>query len=145
MLVRTNRGVGSLVDDVSAWWNTPSACDLSQGWLFNSVCRQKVFGGPTVAPPPAPTGAALTPPPASGADAQALVDQLTNQQMQSQQQLNAANVQPVGAFSDFYSFLNTVFPQPAAGGGFFSSIPWWGWALAAGGVAVLVTGRRGRG
>jgi hypothetical protein len=47
----------------------------------------------TVAPPQAPTGDLLTVPPASGAEAQATVDTLLNQQLIDQQALNAAGVQ----------------------------------------------------
>ena len=47
----------------------------------------------SVAPPPAPTGAALTTPPASEADAAALVQSIANQQAVAQKALNAGQVQ----------------------------------------------------
>ena len=62
------------------------------GGFFMPSCWSALEPSP-VAPPPAPTGEALTLPPASGAQAQALVDQLLNQQLQDQQALNAAGVQ----------------------------------------------------
>ena len=46
----------------------------------------------TVGVPPAPTGSVLTVPPASGAEAQATVDALLNQQVVNQQAANAQGV-----------------------------------------------------
>lgn len=128
-------GMSGLFDNISSWWNTTSPCDLSQGWILNSVCRQKVFNGPSVAPPPAPTGAALTVPPASGADAQALVDSLVNQQMTSQQALNASQVVPV----DQTLLQFTAGVQNAVGG-----FDWTKWALIGGGVLAAVVVLQGR-
>lgn len=68
------------------------------------VCRSETFGGffdpacwsalevSPIAPPGAPTGSALTVPPASGEEAQATVDALLNQQLADQQALNAQGV-----------------------------------------------------
>jgi hypothetical protein len=95
----------------------------------DAVCKAAWFGGffsPTcwsaltpsmVAPPGAPTGDLLTVPPASGADAQATVDALVNQQLIDQQNLNAQGVQ------------STVLDQAAggivsAGSAVAPSFPW---------------------
>ncbi len=55
-------------------------------WFAPSAPKQ------VLAPPQAPTGAVLTVPPASAAEAQATVDELLNQQLRDQQALNAAQV-----------------------------------------------------
>jgi hypothetical protein len=72
-------------------------CSDSWNWTFAPACWSQSPGAwalqaGAVAPPPAPTGDVLTVPPASGADAQATVDQLVNQQMIDQQAHNAAGV-----------------------------------------------------
>src|ERR1019366_8423474 len=51
------------------------------------------YSNSEIAVPPAPTGAALTVPPASGADAAALAQSLSDQQVAAQQAINAQGVQ----------------------------------------------------
>jgi hypothetical protein len=87
----------------------------------------------TVAPPGAPTGDVLTVPPASGADAQATVDALVNQQLVDQQALNAGAVQ-----STWWDTLtgNTYAAGAAVGSAAIS--PWLWLGLAGLGVFGLV-------
>lgn len=77
-------------------------CSNSLNWLFASGCWSMspsswaalAAAGQSslTATPPAPSGSVLTVPPASGADAQATVDALVNQQMQNQQAVDASQV-----------------------------------------------------
>jgi hypothetical protein len=71
----------------------------------------------TVGVPPAPTGAVLTTPPASGAEAQATVDALLNQQVVNQQAANAA-----GVTSSWIDQASSG--AVAAGAAVTGSIPW---------------------
>ena len=82
--------------------DTPGAFSVACGGgldALNPSCWGMIWdsatGGtaPSVAPPPAPTGTALTTPPASEADAAALVQSIANQQARAQQALNAGQVQ----------------------------------------------------
>jgi hypothetical protein len=84
-----------------------------------------------IAPPQAPTGDVLTVPPASGADAQATVDALVNQQMADQQAKNAAGVTS--------SWWDQIVGAPVAAASSLTpgSIPW-GWII--GGVGLLAFG-----
>lgn len=97
--VRSGMGIAPAECSAGSFWCKPST-DCSQGamWAAHPICWSmsadswaKLAGA--VAPVGAPTGAALTVPPASGADAQATVDALVNQQMLDQQAKNAAGVQ----------------------------------------------------
>jgi hypothetical protein len=127
------RGLGAATD-----------CITLGGWFTNSDCwghsipywqQMATPGGTGLAPPPAPTGPALTVPPASGADAAALVQSLTNQQLAAQQGSNAAQVQPA---SDLYGTI-------ADAGGLVPSIDWTKVALISGAVLavlILLMGRR---
>ena len=86
-----------------------------------------------IAPPPAPTDTALTLPPASGEDAAALAQSLSDQQLQAQQTLNAGQVQ-----SSWWDELtgNTAALDPfnPPGGG----ISWLVWLAGGVGVAALL-------
>jgi hypothetical protein len=73
-----------------------------------------------IAPVGAPTGSALTVPPASGADAQATVDALVNQQMIDQQSLNAQGV--TSSVSDI--ILGSGGAAVSAISSAASSVPW---------------------
>jgi hypothetical protein len=84
--------------------DTPGAFSTACGGgldALNPSCWETIWGSMTgstapassVAPPPAPTGAALTTPPASEADAAELVQSIANQQAVAQQALNAGQVQ----------------------------------------------------
>jgi hypothetical protein len=84
--------------------DTPGAFSTACGGgldALNPSCWGTIWGSMTgstapassVAPPPAPTGAALTTPPASEADAAALVQSIANQQAVAQRALNAGQVQ----------------------------------------------------
>lgn len=82
--------------------DTPGAFSVACGGgldALNPSCWGQIWSSMTgstassVAPPPAPTGAALTTPPASEADAAALAQSLANQQAVAQQALNAGQVQ----------------------------------------------------
>lgn len=81
---------------------TPYHCEYTMNWLVNPRCWQyspstwaSMIAG-NLAAPPAPTGAALTTPPASGADAAALAQSLANQQLVAQNAIDAAQVQSSG-------------------------------------------------
>jgi hypothetical protein len=91
---------------------------------------------PVVAPPGAPTGAVLTVPPASGAEAQATVDALVNQQMLDQQALNAQGVQSSTSDVILGSGGAAVTAASAAASSAFSS-PWL-WIGVAGVAAFAV-------
>jgi hypothetical protein len=88
MAIRFKRGMGGLTPAQYAACN-----DSFLGGIWNPTCWQSLNPPSTVAPVGAPTGSALTVPPASGADAQATIDTLVNQQMTDQQALNAGAVQ----------------------------------------------------
>ncbi len=102
--------------------------------IFRPSCWGTVESGPTVvAPPGAPTGDALTLPPASGADAQATVDALLNQQLADQQKVNAA-----GVSSSWWD--STVGGVYSVGSSAVSGFPW-GWlAIGVGAVALVAFG-----
>jgi len=67
---------------------------LGTGTYPPSCMWAAIFGydPPAVGVPPAPTGDVLTVPPASGAEAQATVDALLNQELEAQKAANAAQV-----------------------------------------------------
>jgi hypothetical protein len=144
MFVRNGRGMG--VD--------ASQCTSFFSWALNSDCwghsipywqQAMIPGGSGLAVPAAPTGSVLTTPPASGADAQATVDALLNEQLAAQQVANAAQVQPV---TDIYSLFNSATGGMFAGGGGDStpspgfSVPWWAWAVGGGIFLVAAFGGR---
>lgn len=87
----------------------------------------------SVAVAPAPTGSALTVPPASGVDAQATVDTLLNQQLVAQQAANAQGVQSSAldlAASGVVAAANAIAP----------SFPWLLLALGLGAFALVTLG-----
>jgi hypothetical protein len=88
MAIRLKRGMGVLSQYEYAQCNG----QFARG-IFYPFCWQTVTPKSTVAPPGAPTGDALTVPPASGEEAQETVDTLLNQQLTDQQALNAGAVQ----------------------------------------------------
>jgi hypothetical protein len=124
----------------------PQDCTALSGWFMNSACWSNSIPGwqaalgvqPGSAPPPAPTGAALTVPPADAQQAAALVQQLSNQQVIAQQAADAGQVAPV---TDVYSVTGDVVSNASA---LPSAIPWGTIALAAAGVLTifLFMGRR---
>jgi hypothetical protein len=61
--------------------------------IFRPSCWNTRNAPSSIAPPRAPGGDVLTVPPASGDDAQAIVDALLNQQLEDQKALNAAGVE----------------------------------------------------
>jgi hypothetical protein len=93
MALRLKRGIGAATDVTGA--STSAYCN---SWLsfMDPACSTtllNIFSSPSqIAPPPAPTGSALTLPPASGEDAAALAQSLSDQQMRDQQALAAAQV-----------------------------------------------------
>ncbi len=89
----------------------------------------------TVGVPPAPSGSILTVPPASGAEAQATVDALLNQQLEAQQAANAGGVQS----SVLDQAASGIVDTGSAVGSFFSS-PWFWGALGLGAFALLAMG-----
>lgn len=100
MMYPQSRGMGIVQPPNCAQpWCIPGKTDCSTWWGFftSPQCATMLPSdwaklGAAVGTPPAPTGAALTVPPASGEQAQQLVDQLTAQQMAAQQAANAAQV-----------------------------------------------------
>ena len=106
------------------------------GGFFSPTCWSALVLSP-VAPPPAPTGAALTTPPASGEEAQALVDSLVNQQLADQQALNAGNVQ-----SSWWDSLtgNTYSAASSVASGATSMLPWVLGAIGLGIFAIVAIG-----
>jgi hypothetical protein len=127
-------------------------CLTLGNWLTNSSCwghsipywQQMATPGqsaPGSAPPPAPTGAVLTVPPASGAEAQQTVDTLLNAQMASQQAVTGGQVQPVSDLSSIFNqFTGGLFAGGAPSSGF--SVPWWVWAVGGGILVFALAGRR---
>jgi len=100
-------------------------CPAPSGWVSFFGMQQS-----TVAPPPAPTGAVLTVPPASGTDAQATVDSLVNQQLVDQQALNATAVT-----SDWWDELTggTYAAASGAVNSLMAALPW----LIGGGLLLM--------
>jgi hypothetical protein len=135
------RGLGQAPGDLAL-----NTCVTLGGWLTNSSCwghsipywQQMMTPGQSSvgsAPPPAPTGSVLTTPPASGAEAQATVDQLLNEQMAAQQAVNAQQVSPT---VDIYSAVNSL---NAAAGSVLPTLPGVNWttvALVSGAALVLL-------
>ena len=110
-------------------------CSDSWNWALAPACWSQsaaawALQAGAVAPPPAPTGDVLTVPPASGAEAQATVDQLVNQQMTDQQAKNAAGVTS--------SWWDQIVGAPAAAASALtpSSIPW-GWIIGGFGIVAF--------
>jgi hypothetical protein len=95
-----------------SWWNPTSA---------------------NVAPPPAPTGDVLTVPPASGADAQATVDALINQQTAAQQAVAAGQVQTNALDQLASGVVDTGNALSAPLG-----IPWLVWLVGGVGIFAMV-------
>jgi len=142
MAYRIRRGLGrTMAEDAT--------CKASLfGGFFSPTCWTSLEPNP-LAPPPAPTGAALTTPPASGADAQATVDALLNEQMRAQQALAAQQVQSsaadqaasavvdtAGAVSDAAESAANALAAPFG-------VPWWAWL--AGGVGIFAFAALGSG
>ena len=137
MFVRNGRGMG--VD--------ASQCTSFFSWALNSDCwghsipywqQAMIPGGSGLAVPAAPTGSVLTTPPANGAEAQATVDALLNEQLAAQQATNAAQVQPV---TDVYSVADSVV-NAGSSLAFGFSVPWWAWAVGGGIFLVAALGGR---
>jgi hypothetical protein len=108
---------------------------LGTGTYPPSCMWAAVFGydPPTVGVPPAPPLDVWTVPPASGVDAQATVDTLLNQQLESQQAANAQNVQS--------SWLDSLASRAVAAGDVISApfgISWLVWGALGLGVFGLV-------
>jgi hypothetical protein len=122
-----NRGLGVLTQYEYAQCNA----QFLRG-IFDPFCWQTVAPASTVAPVGAPTGDVLTVPPASGTDAQATVDALTNQQLLDQNALNAGAVQ-----SSWWDELTggTYATAAGAASGLTSYLPW-----ILGGAGLLVFG-----
>ncbi len=86
------------VEQLPVFLGRPYHCEYYANWAANPYCwgnspdewALKVRG--VVAPAGVPSGDALTVPPVSGADAQATVDALLNQQLKDQQTLNGQGV-----------------------------------------------------
>ena len=142
MFVRNGRGMGQAAAVVPA-----TECATFGSWLMDSACWghsipywQQIAtpGGSGLAVPQAPTGSVLTTPPASGADAQATVDALLNEQLAAQQATNAAQVQPV---TDVYSVADSVVNAGSSLASGFS-VPWWAWAVGGGIFLVAAIGGR---
>jgi hypothetical protein len=119
-----NRGLGVLTQYEYAQCNA----QFLRG-ILNPSCWQTVAPQSTVAPVGAPTGDVLTVPPASGTDAEATVDTLTNQQLLDQNALNAAAVT-----SSWWDTL-TGNAYATTSGGLSSYLPW-----ILGGVGLLIFG-----
>lgn len=87
------------VEQLPVFLGRPYHCEYGANWTANPFCwshspdEWALIVRGVVAPPGAPSGDALTVPPASGDDAQAVVDALLNQQLADQQKLNAGGVQ----------------------------------------------------
>ena len=93
------------------------------------------YSNSEIAVPPAPTGAALTVPPASGADAAALAQSLSDQQIAAQQAINAQGVQSSlvdQASSGIVDTANAVTGTLSAG--LSAALPW---ILGAAGLLVF--------
>lgn len=93
--VRPYTGLGSVIVG-----GPLTQCDIPVAAWFNGECWARAWDGlfapapvQAVAPPRAPSGAVLTVPPVSGADAQATVDALLDQQLIDQQALNASHLE----------------------------------------------------
>ena len=109
MAYRAKRGMGAV--DIFGQRCTPGGGELGQAQLADWSCPapqwwMKMFGltDTSVAVAAAPTGAALTTPPASGAEAEALVQSLSDQQLAAQQAANAQGVRS-GLFDQAASAL----------------------------------------
>jgi len=138
--VRPNSGLGTSPPGVYD-------CSGAVSWLLSSSCwsqtrdqwaAQYAAQLSPIAPPGAPTGSVLTVPPASGADAQATVDELLNQQLADQQAKNAAGVTS--------SWWDTLLGAPAAAGGAVASaftMPTWAWIGLAGIAAFALVSAGG--
>jgi len=121
-----------------------SLCDWLFGsgtWLASQGLSQPGMMYPNPPNPPpvsSPTGSALTEAPASGADASALVQSITNQQIAATQQQNQ------GFFSELGQSYDDL--QAAASGtgsgapGLLASIPLWAW-VAGGALVVFIVMR----
>jgi hypothetical protein len=127
-------GLGATLPVGTAATTAACANDFAGGFFYPSCWFASIFPDPPsmVAPPPAPTGAALTTAPADAASAQALADQLAAQQLAAQKALNATQVQS--------TWLDTLLGNTAAAGGSIgdgidtltSYLPW-----VIGGVALF--------
>jgi hypothetical protein len=106
------------------------------GGFFTPVCWTRLENSP-VAPVGAPTGDALTFPPASGEEAQATIDALVNQQMLDQQALNAQSVT-----SSWWNTLTggTYGAASGAASGVASALPWILGAVGLGVFALVAIG-----
>src|SRR5271157_289030 len=86
------RGLGVTTYECEAIQNSidPMSAHVSLPCMWAAIFG---YSNSEIAVPPAPTGAALTVPPASGEDAAALAQSLADQQLKAQQAINASGVQ----------------------------------------------------
>jgi hypothetical protein len=122
-----NRGMGVTTYECQAIQESvdPMAAHFSIPCMWAAVFG---YSNSEIAVPPAPTGAALTVPPASGEDAAALAQSLSDQQVAAQQALNASGVQ-----SSWWDEL-TGGAYSAASGAASMTLPW---ILGAVGVGIF--------
>jgi len=87
-----NRGLGVTTYECEAIQDSsdPMSAKVSLPCMWAAIFG---YSNSEIAVPAAPTGTALTTPPASGADAAALAQSLSDQQVAAQQAINASNVQ----------------------------------------------------
>ena len=132
-------GLGATLPTGTAATTAACAGEFAGGFFDPSCWWASIFPDPvsTVAPPPAPTGAALTTPPADAASAAALAQSLADQQAIAQQNLNATQV-----LSTWWDNLTGGAAQ--AGGGLSNvlsgALPW-----IIGGVAIFAVVAAGGG
>src|ERR1017187_7026237 len=87
-----NRGLGVTTYECEAIQNSmdPMSAHVSLPCMWAAIFG---YSNSEIGVPPAPTGAALTVPPASGQSAAELAQSLSDQQVAAQQAINAAGVQ----------------------------------------------------
>ena len=92
MALRFKRGLGVTTYECEAIQNglDPMGAHVSLPCMWAAIFG---YSNSEIGVPPAPTGAALTTPPASGQSAAELAQSLSNQQVAAQQAINAAAVQ----------------------------------------------------
>ena len=130
-----NRGLGVTTYECQAIQNSldPSSPQVSLPCMWAAIFG---YSNSEIGTPPAPTGSALTVPPASGQSAAALAQSLSDQQVAAQQAVNAAGVQTSvldQASSGIVDTANAVADSFTAG--LSSALPW-----ILGGFGVLVFG-----
>ena len=92
MAIRFKRGLGVTTYECQAVQDSsdPMSAKISLPCMWAAIFG---YSNSEIAVPPAPTGAALTVPPASGQSAAQLAQSLSDQQVAAQQAINAAGVQ----------------------------------------------------